>query len=71
MAKAGGVMNSQSNDLLTDEQVAKLLGVEKRTIRLWRNTRGLPFIKISSKIIRFRRSDIDTWLERSRTVIKP
>jgi excisionase family DNA binding protein len=56
-------------DLLTDEQAAALLNVLPRTLRLWRNTRGLPHIKISGKVIRYRRSDIDAWLDRSRTVI--
>jgi hypothetical protein len=56
-------------DLLTDEQLALLLGVEPRTLRLWRNTRGLPHIKVTSKVIRYRRSDVDSWLDHQRTVI--
>lgn len=56
-------------ELLTDAQAAILLGVEPRTLRLWRNTRGLPHIKITPKVIRYRRSDIEAWLDRSRTVI--
>lgn len=55
--------------LLTDEQAAALLSVEPRTLRLWRNTRGLPFLRVTPKVIRYRRSDIDEWLARSRTVI--
>jgi len=60
-----------TGDLMTDEQTAAILAVEPRTLRLWRNTRGLPFIRISSKVIRFRRSDVNAWLERRRTVIQP
>jgi excisionase family DNA binding protein len=56
-------------ELLTDQQAAEILAVEPRTIRLWRQTRGLPHIKITSKVIRFRRPDLDAWLERRRTVI--
>jgi excisionase family DNA binding protein len=51
-------------DLLTDPQAAALLGVEPRTLRLWRHTRGLPHIKLTSKVIRYRRSDLDAWLSR-------
>jgi len=60
-----------TTELLTDQQAADILAVEPRTLRLWRNTRGLPHIKISSKVIRYRRADVDAWLERRRTVIQP
>jgi excisionase family DNA binding protein len=55
------------NDILTEEQAAELLGIQPRTCRLWRKTRGLPYIKLTQKEIRFRRLDIDQWLQ-SRTV---
>ena len=56
-------------DILTDEQAAALLGIESRTLRLWRHTRGLPHIKITSKVIRYRRSDLDGWLNRHTVAI--
>jgi len=49
-------------DLLNDHQTAELLGVLPRTLRLWRNTRGLPHIRLTSKVIRYRRPDIDGWI---------
>lgn len=58
-----------AGDLLTDEQAAAILAVEPRTLRLWRHTRGLPHLKLTSKVIRYRRSDLDEWLDRARTVI--
>lgn len=51
-------------ELLTDLQAASLLSVEPRTLRLWRNTRGLPFLRITTKVIRYRRTDLDAWLNR-------
>jgi len=51
-------------DLLTDAQAAALLSVEPRTLRLWRHTRGLPHIRLTSKVIRYRRADLDAWLGR-------
>jgi excisionase family DNA binding protein len=51
-----------SRDILNETQAAELLGVQPRTCRLWRKTRGLPHIRITAKEIRFRRSDIDAWL---------
>lgn len=56
-------------DLLTDEQLAKEFQIEPRTLRLWRNTRGLPFLKLSKKIIRYRRSDVNAWADRQRVSI--
>lgn len=53
-----------ARELLTDLEAAALLSVEPRTLRLWRNTRGLPHIRLTSKVIRYRRPDIDAWLGR-------
>jgi len=55
--------------LLTEEQAAEFLTVKPRTLRLWRQTRALPHIRITTKEIRYRASDLDEWLARRRTVI--
>ena len=52
--------------LWLEEQTALYLAIEPRTCRLWRTTRGLPFIRISSKAVRYRKADIDAWLDRRR-----
>jgi excisionase family DNA binding protein len=59
----------KNSELMTPEQVCDLLQILPRTLVLWRHTRGLPFVKITSKFIRYRRKDIDAWLEARRTVI--
>lgn len=51
--------------LLTEAQDATYLGLDIRTVRVWRKTRGLPHIKITGRLIRYRRRDVDAWLERS------
>jgi excisionase family DNA binding protein len=61
--------NAPFADILTAEQAAALLSVEPRTLILWRATRGLPYIRITSKVIRYRRSDVDAWLARRRVAI--
>jgi len=58
-----------ASELLTDREAAALLAIEPRTLRLWRATRGLPHLRITSKIVRYRRADLDSWLERRRVVI--
>jgi predicted site-specific integrase-resolvase len=55
--------------LLDDAAAAEILGVQPRTLRLWRNTRRLPFLKISSRVVRYRLADLNAWLDASRTVI--
>jgi len=57
-------------DLLTDAQLATELAVEPRTLRLWRNTRGLPHLKLTSRVVRYRRGDIDNWLARHLVAIR-
>jgi excisionase family DNA binding protein len=49
-------------EILTDESAAVIIGVEPRTIRYWRTHRGLPYIRITSKVVRIRKSDLDRWL---------
>lgn len=66
-----GPAASSVGELLTDEQAAAFLSVEPRTLRLWRQTRALPFCRLTPKVIRYRRADLDAWLDRSRTVISP
>lgn len=57
------------NDLMSDKEAAEYLRITSRTLRLWRAVRGLPFIKITSKEIRYRRSDLDSWLNRHRVEV--
>jgi predicted DNA-binding transcriptional regulator AlpA len=51
-------------DLLKAEQLADMLQVDKRSIRRLLLEGALPFpIRLSDRIHRWRRSDIDAWLE--------
>ena len=67
--KHNETVNLNGAEVLDDKQVAALLNTNPRTLRLWRATRGLPFIRITSKVIRYRRADIDEWLLRRRVAI--
>ncbi|MDO9600589.1 MAG: helix-turn-helix domain-containing protein [Azoarcus sp.] len=62
-------MVATQRDLLTPSDVANELKVKVTTLAIWRTTgrHRLPFVKIG-RAIRYRRSDLDTWLaERART----
>jgi len=55
---------SDEKILLTAAEVAKLTGFAEGTIRHFVSQRRIPVVRISARCVRFRRSDIDSWLER-------
>ena len=56
----GGTM--EQNVLLNVKQVAQYLQLKESTIYSWAQDKKIPAIKIG-RTWRFRRSDLDTWLE--------
>jgi DNA-binding transcriptional MerR regulator len=69
MGKKLETPKTPAEKLLDVAAAAEILGVQPRTLRLWRNTRRLPFLKISSRVVRYRLADLNQWLDQSRTVI--
>ena len=49
-------------DYETKSQVARRLNVSKRTIDNLMRQRRLPFIKLTSKLVRFPKTDVDAYL---------
>ena len=58
--------NSDRAGLMGSAEVAKYLGMTERTIYLWAQQKKLPAFKVGS-VWRFRRSDLDRWLENNRS----
>lgn len=59
--------NPNPNEIFDDKSAAAYIGgVKARTIRLWRSRRGLPFIRITARVIRIRQTDLGDWLARHR-----
>ena len=54
---------SDEKILLTAREVAKLTGFAEGTIRHFVSQHRIPVVRISARCVRFRRSDIDAWLE--------
>jgi excisionase family DNA binding protein len=50
-------------ELLTIQEVAELTGFSVGTLYHWISERRIPVVRISARCVRFRRSDIDSWLE--------
>ena len=57
------------HELLLDEaHVAQLLGCERRTLQAWRCRGGGPvFVKVG-RLVRYRPSAIDAWIEKRSAV---
>jgi len=63
-------MERHENELMTLPEVAQYLGLAERTIYLWAQQGRLPAFKLGSAW-RFRRSEVDGWLETQRTGPEP
>ena len=48
--------------LITLEELSKILGVKKATLYAWVSKKKIPFIKLSARLVRFRESEIQDWL---------
>lgn len=56
-------MTDQQNTL-TPKKAAHYLGISDAALRLWRSEgRGPRFFRAGEKLIRYRRADLDSWIE--------
>jgi excisionase family DNA binding protein len=55
-----------SDRLLRAREVAELLGLSTATVLDWFESGRLPGFKLSSRAVRFRESEVLTWLEERR-----
>lgn len=62
---ANDVMATDRFDLLTVEEVAKLLRVTPKGIYTMTSGRRIPFVRVSNRV-RFRRDEIERWLDGNR-----
>jgi len=49
-------------ELITPEELAKILKVSKRTVYYWLEKNMIPYIRINKKTVRFRPEDIEKFL---------
>ncbi len=56
---------SGNKTLLTCREAAEFLGVPIGTLAQWRSQRrGPPYIKLEGRLVRYRGSELEKWLER-------
>lgn len=53
-----------SEQLLTPEELAKLLKINKRTVYYWIEKRLINYIRINHKVVRFRHTDIEEFIQK-------
>jgi predicted DNA-binding transcriptional regulator AlpA len=59
----------QGSRLLRAEEVAEVTRLSIETLAQWRSQRrGIPYIKLSRNCVRYRQTDLDSWLA-ERTVL--
>ena len=52
-----------SSPLLSAADVASITGLSLETLAQWRSQRkGIPFLKLSRNVVRYRQGDLDAWL---------
>src|SRR5690606_35165665 len=54
------------DDLLKEAEVARMARISPKTLGNWRwnAAGGPPFIRLSGRLIRYRRADVEAWLQR-------
>ena len=58
------ISNEETSDYLRPDGVCRYARISRRTLSDWQARRIIPFIKVSSKCVLFRKSDIDKALSR-------
>jgi predicted DNA-binding transcriptional regulator AlpA len=60
----GAIVMNEPQNVLSEAQAARYCGVSPATLRLWR-TRGTgpTHFRAGQKLVRYRRTDLDRWIE--------
>lgn len=70
--RPGKELSMSEDKLLKTEEVAEILHVHPFTLASWRCTgRGPSFVKLGKAAVRYRRSDVEHFVERGRVEVKP
>lgn len=48
---------------LTYAELEQHIGVKTGTLYSWVSRRVIPFVRVGPRVVRFRRTEIDAWLE--------
>lgn len=60
----GATSMTEQENTLTPLKAAKYLGISESVLRLWRSEgRGPRFFRAGEKLVRYRKVDLDQWIE--------
>jgi predicted DNA-binding transcriptional regulator AlpA len=59
-------MENRFEHLITEPNLCELLGIERSTLDKLRNTRGFPYIRVTSQARIYLERDVMRWLVRQR-----
>lgn len=54
--------NLQNDNYINIDEAATYLGVKPSTIRSWIKTKGMPSHRVGGKLLKFKKSEIDEWV---------
>jgi predicted DNA-binding transcriptional regulator AlpA len=58
-------MIEQQQHAFNERQAARYLGVSNAVLRVWRSrAKGPRYFRAGEKLVRYRRADLDTWIEK-------
>lgn len=58
------IVNQSELHVLNESQAARYVGVSSGVLRLWRTEqKGPRFFRAGEKLIRYRKTDLDFWIE--------
>jgi excisionase family DNA binding protein len=60
---SNGALDAESAALLRYEDVARLCGCSKWTVRAWTDAGKLPVVRLPGRLVRIRRGDLARFLE--------
>lgn len=52
-----------AHDYLNYEEAARYLNVAVGTLYAWVSQKRIPHVRLSGRLVRFRRAELETWLE--------
>lgn len=62
---SGDCVSLDNDKLLTAAELAKILGIDRTTLRSYVRVGIVPSVKIGPRIRRFRRSEVENWLRKN------
>jgi excisionase family DNA binding protein len=57
--------SAHEDEFMTTQELARLLRVDPSSVRRWRTSvpaQGPPYVRISGRVVKYRRADVDRWL---------